>query len=99
MQLWAQGKAGIGVDPRIGDGRLLVVIDGRLEPVLKSEVAEYCDDHFWSVMGIWNKWKTIGVGPFSGGWAEWPAHVTEALEVAEMAYNEAQMQRKKNGSR
>lgn len=99
MQLWAQGKSGIDVDPRVGDGRLLVVLGGKLEPVWKSEVQDYCDEHFWSVHGLWYRWKTLGIGPFSGGWAEWPAHITEALEVAEGAYTEAQMQRKKNGSR
>jgi len=99
MQLWVQGKSDIKVKPQIGDGRLLIVLDGKLEPVWKSEVQEYCDDHFWSVHSVWYRWKLLGMMPFSGGWAEIPAHITEAIEVAEVAYNEAAAKRQKNGSR
>ena len=76
-----------------------MVLGNKLEPVWKSEVSDICDEHFWSVHALWYRWKTLGFGPFGGGWAEWPAHVVEALEVAEMAYVEAQQQqRKRNGS-
>jgi hypothetical protein len=91
-----QGNADLDVKPQIGDGRLLVVLGGKLEPVRKSDVQDVCDEHFWSVHALWYRWKTLGVGPFSGGWAEWPAHITEALEVSEMAHTEAQQQRQRS---
>ena len=72
------------------------MIGGKLEPVWKSDVANICDDWFWSVFGLWHRWKTLGAGPFGGGWAEWPAHIVEALEVAESAATEAQTQQQRN---
>lgn len=89
MQLWVQGKTDIEVSRQVGDGRLMVVLGGRLETVWKSEVSEYCDEHFWSVQSVWYRWRLLGAMPFAGGWAEIPAHITEAIEVAEIAYNEA----------
>jgi len=68
----------------------MVVLDGKLEPVWKSQVGEYVDEHFWSVLDVWRRWKTLGMMPFSGGWAEQPAHLVEAIETAEMAYTEAE---------
>jgi len=83
----------------VGDGRLMVVLDGKLEPVWKSQVAEYVDEHFWSVVDVWNRWKTLGMMPFSGGWAEQPAHLVEAIETAEAAYVEAERQQRKSDGR
>lgn len=90
VQLWAQGNTDPKVYQMVGDGRLHVTYQGRLVRVLRSEVGQWVDDWFWSVLDLWWRWKTFGALPFSGGWAEQPAHMIEAIETAEAAYKETQ---------
>lgn len=86
MQLWKQGNAGIRIVNGIGDGRLKILYGGKLIKVMRSEVADYCDDVFWSVFDVWYKWRVFQGLPFAGGWAEQPAHLIEAIEAAEAGY-------------
>lgn len=73
----------------MGDGRLPVVIGGRLERVMRSEVPEYCDERFYSALDIWYRWRMFGNAlPFAGGWAEQPAHIVTVIETLEAAYKE-----------
>ena len=86
MQLWHQGHTRAKVRQQIGDGRLNVTYQGKLVRVLRSEVARWADEWFWSVLDLWWRWRTLQSLPFSGGWAEQPAHMVEAIESAEAAY-------------
>ena len=86
MQLWAKGQSVQSVRREIGDGRLGVTIDGRLTTIKRSEVNEYLDDWFWSALDVWYRWRTFGGLPFSGGWAEQPAHLVYVIEIADAAY-------------
>ncbi|ADK81602.1 hypothetical protein [Sediminispirochaeta smaragdinae] len=81
-----KGQSSQKVRREIGDGRLGVVVDGRLVTILRSEVNEYLDDWFWSAFGLWYRYKLFGALPFSGGWAELPAFIVEIIETAEGAY-------------
>ena len=78
------------IRPEIGDGRLKVVVNGKLVPVRKSEVQRWCDEWFWSALELWSNWRTLGCMPFAGGWAEQPAHLVEVIMAVEGAYKEVQ---------
>ena len=84
--MWAKGLASVGVRREIGDGLVGVEVDGRLVTMWRSEVREYLDEQFWSVLDLWWRWKVLGGFPFTGGWAEQPAHLMEAIELAEAAH-------------
>lgn len=88
MQLWLDGKAHIRVRKEIGDGRLKAIWQGKLITVWKSEVAEWCDDWFFSCLDLWYRWKMFGCLPFTGGWAEQPAHLVEIIETLQTAYKQ-----------
>lgn len=86
MQLWKKGHATARVKREIGDGLLPVVIAGKLKPVKRSEVGQYCDEQFWDVLGIWHRWKRFGF-PWTGGWAEQPAYLVDLIDMVEDAIN------------
>lgn len=90
MSLWAKGQAHQVVRPEIGDGKIGAVVHGRLETMRRSEVNEYLDVWFWSVLDLWWRWRMFQALPFSGGWAEQPAHLIAAIEEAESAYKAVQ---------
>ncbi|ADK81118.1 hypothetical protein [Sediminispirochaeta smaragdinae] len=81
-----RGQSTQKVRREIGDGKLGVVVDGKLVTILRSEVNEYLDDWFWSAFSLWYRYKLFGALPFSGGWAELPAFIIEIIETAEAAY-------------
>lgn len=89
MQLWRQGNANIKVRPEVGDGRLKVLLNGRLEKVFKSQVKDICDQWFYSCLDLWYRWRTFNSLPFALGWAEHPNHFIEIIETAESAYRSA----------
>jgi hypothetical protein len=47
-------------------------------------VPELFTDFFWSALGVYNRFKMFGF-PFSGGWAEQPAHIVDVIEAFESA--------------
>lgn len=94
MALWAKGQAVQVVRREIGDGRVGVLVHGKLKTLWRSEINAYLDDWFWSAFDVWYRWKTFGGLPFTGGWAEQPAHLLMVIEEAEAAFKGAQ-----NGSR
>jgi hypothetical protein len=58
--------------------------------IRRSEVNEYLDDWFWSAFDVWYRWRMFNGLPFSGGWAEQPAHLVDIIETAEAAHKGAQ---------
>jgi len=44
---------------------------------------------------VWWRWRTLGCLPFSGGWAEQPAHLVSVIEEVEAAYKEAAAQERR----
>lgn len=64
-------------------------MNGKLVTIMRSEVNAYLDDWFWSAFDVWYRWKMFGCLPFSGGWAEQPAHLITVIEVAEAAARSA----------
>jgi len=60
--------------------------NGKLAKVLKSEIPEYVDEQFWSCANVWSRYKQFGL-PFTGGWAEQPAHIIDAIEAVEQGMN------------
>jgi len=91
--LWAQGNTDPKIYRQLGDGRLNVTYQGRLVKVMRSEVGDWVDGWFWSALDVWWRWRMFGGLPFSGGWAEQPAHIVEAIETAEVAYKGVEQSR------
>ena len=46
--------------------------------------------NFWSGLELWSKWRLFDGMPFSGGWAEQPAHIVDMINTVERAYKDAQ---------
>lgn len=44
-----------------------------------SQVAQYMDETFWEALNIYAATELLGTLPFSGGWAEQPALVVQAI--------------------
>jgi len=61
--------------------------NGKLVKVMKSDIPYYIDEQFWSCANIWGRWKQFGL-PFTGGWAEQPAHIVDAIEAVEIGLKE-----------
>ncbi len=55
--------------------------------VKNKEIADYCDDYFFSALHAWYMTKTWGMA-FKGGWAEQPLEYMEAITTIESVHNE-----------
>jgi hypothetical protein len=68
--------------------------------VRADEIADYCNEYFWSAVHAWSMTKTWGMA-FSGGWAEQPVEYLDAITAIEYAQNEwesEQMEKQKTAS-
>ncbi len=60
--------------------RTMIVAD-RWE-VRRVDIPGMFNEAFWQAVRVWAAWKQRG-WPFSGGWAEQPAHIVEIGEAIE----------------
>ena len=65
----------------------MAVYGKKLQKVTKAEIPYYVDDDLWACITLWNRWKDYGL-PFTGGWAEQPAHLVDAIEGVEQGVRE-----------
>ena len=67
--------------------------------VERHTILEHFNEYYYSVVQLYNRYKRFGL-PFSGGWAEQPEHIVQALDAVEHAIElkRAFEQRKKNDS-
>ena len=92
--LWLRGKTPdkVHVHPEIGDVRLNAGLFNAPHPVWASEVGELFTEDFWHLLAAWWRYH-IGMGlPFSGGWAEQPAHIVSYIETYESFYQAYQQE-------
>ena len=70
--------------------RKYLVLPGCDYEILRGEIPSYFTQAAKGYFRIWVNWK-LGLGlPFSGGWAEQPARVAEALELLETQHQKRQ---------
>jgi len=78
--------------------------NGRVRWHIGPDYVDHCprklleDDYNKSCIVLWQRWRLFGL-PFTGGWAEQPAHVAQVIETLEYVYREwVEVRRKQNGS-
>lgn len=49
--------------------------------ILQSTAGDYLTEEFWQCLNVFYMTENIGQLPFSGGWAEQPFWITQALSV------------------
>lgn len=54
------------------------------EFIERRKVPEFFNEEYWSALIIYNRYKKFGF-PYSGGWAEQPAHLIELIEALDDA--------------
>ena len=81
------------VSPAIGDGRVQAGLNSRPHFIMRSAIPQYVTPTFWALFRVWHRYH-IGLGlPYSGGWAEQPAHLVDVIELYESLYRQFQMER------
>jgi hypothetical protein len=92
--LWLRGKTPdkVRYRPEIGDVRINAGLFHHPHIVYVSEIPGLFTEDFYRVLAAWWRYH-IGMGlPFSGGWAEQPAHVVAYIETFESYYQAYQQE-------
>lgn len=72
--------------------------EGKTIFIQRKDINSYLDETFWSAYIIWCRTENLGCLPFSGGWAEQPAAITEVInlfKVEQSKWEAEQMEKKK----
>lgn len=70
----------------------MVPFDGKTIVVEPKQVADYYNDEWWKAHGVWASCRAYGL-PFSGGWAEQPARLMDAISIMDRIYERVERER------
>ena len=71
------------------------VIAGHAMP--RNQIPDLFTDEFTDLVNAWSltkRWETM---PFEGGWAEQPARLMDVLTAFDVAYNDFEEEKRKQG--